>query len=107
MDVPKSRVKLSFKVLSPVHCTSLCRLVGVHLTCFFFVFQCFDLVDKDLLSKSDPIVILQEKKKPEDPWTFVGRTEYIKDNQNPSFDEKITLVCKFIARSFEKIAVMF
>ncbi len=62
-----------------------------------FWHQCFDLVDKDWLSKSDPIVILQEKKKPEDPWTFVGRTEMIKDNHNPSFNEKITLVNEWLA----------
>jgi hypothetical protein len=50
------------------------------------------LVDKDWLSKSDPIVILQEKKKPQDPWTFIGRTELIKDSTSPAFKEKISLV---------------
>jgi hypothetical protein len=44
------------------------------------------------MSKSDPIIILQEKKKPQDPWTFIGRTEMLKDNPNPAFEEKITLV---------------
>jgi hypothetical protein len=55
--------------------------------------QCFDLVDKDLLSKSDPIVIVQERKKPQDPWTFIGRTELLKNNASPAFQDKITLVC--------------
>jgi hypothetical protein len=54
--------------------------------------QCFDLVDKDWLSKSDPIIIVQERKRPEDQWVFIGRTEYIKDNQNPVFRDKIILV---------------
>jgi hypothetical protein len=57
--------------------------------------QCFDLVDKDWLSKSDPVVIVQESKKPEGPWTLVGRTELIKDNQNPVFTEKIMMVTDF------------
>lgn len=49
-------------------------------------------MDKDWLSKSDPIIILLERKKQSDEWTFIGRTELLKDNQNPSFNEKITLV---------------
>jgi hypothetical protein len=63
------------------------------------------LVDKDWLSKSDPIVILQEKKKPEDPWTFIGRTELIRGNQNPDFQEKIVLVCTSIFLSLRKAAL--
>ena len=54
--------------------------------------QCFDLVDKDWMSKSDPIVILQEKKKLTDPWTFIGRTEFLRDSTSPAFQEKISLV---------------
>jgi hypothetical protein len=59
---------------------------------FDFCPQCFDLVDKDWFSKSDPIVILYEKKALSDEWTFIGRTEPLKNDLNPSFSRKITLV---------------
>ena len=85
MDVPKAKVKLSFSV-------SMFLVVEATKSLKNLFLQCFDLVDKDWMSKSDPIVVLQERKRPEDPWTFVGRTELIKDNQNPVFKEKITLV---------------
>ncbi len=48
--------------------------------------------DISWLAKCDPIVILQEKKEPEDPWTFIGRTELVKDERSPSYKEKISLV---------------
>ena len=71
--------------------------------------QCFDLVDKDWLSKSDPIVVVQEKKRPEDQWTLIGRTEMIKDNQNPEFKQKVILVMsldflKLVATVLERAA---
>ena len=89
MDVPKSKVKLSFKV-----CVREYHMYQSWTFFYDFDFcrQCFDLVDKDWLSKSDPIVILLEKKSPSDEWTFIGRTEPLKNNLNPSFNEKITLV---------------
>ena len=85
--VPKSRVKLSFQVLSACFGSGV-----ISYTDLKRCLQCFNLVDKDWLSKSDPIVILQERKRPEDPWAFVGRTEMIKDCLSPVFKEKIVMV---------------
>jgi hypothetical protein len=92
MDVPKAKVKLTFSVRCCLNSTST---VGYFYLTKNILLQCFDLVDKDWLSKSDPIVILQEKKKPQDPWTFIGRTEMLKDNTSPAFQDKITLVGVF------------
>ena len=50
-------------------------------------------MNKDWLSKSDPIVVLMEKKSRDQPgWTFIGRTEPVKNDLNPSFHEKIFIV---------------
>jgi hypothetical protein len=59
------------------------------------------LIDKDWLSKSDPIVIVQMKEKPQDPWTFVDRTEMMKDCTTPAFKDKLFLVSDLI--NFEPV----
>jgi Ca2+-dependent lipid-binding protein len=39
----------------------------------------------DLLSKSDPFVVLQQEI--QGRWVDIDRTEVIKDNQNPRYDQ--------------------
>ncbi|XP_065195164.1 copine-1-like [Sycon ciliatum] len=57
--------------------------------------SCTNLVDKDILSKSDPICVVDMLQGTIDAsrgkFTEVGRTEHIKDNLNPSFTKAITV----------------
>ena len=53
--------------------------------------SCKDLIKKDLLSKSDPFCILYLKEG--SSYRELGRTEMIKDNQNPVFQK--TIITRF------------
>jgi len=44
-----------------------------------------------ILSKCNPMVIVKTKEKQDDEYTEVGRTEYTKNNQNPSFSTQIAI----------------
>ncbi|PAA88676.1 hypothetical protein BOX15_Mlig004994g1 [Macrostomum lignano] len=52
---------------------------------------CKDLADKDLFSKSDPVLILLENVPNSKRFIEVGKTELIKDCLNPQFSRKFRL----------------
>lgn len=62
-----------------------------------FRFSCENLKDKDLMSKSDPVVILRSKPTHNSVWKLEGTTEVISNNLNPEF--KTPICVKF---AFEK-----
>jgi len=47
--------------------------------------SCNGLINADVGSKSDPMVVVSMRAAPEDPWVEIGRTEWIRDNLNPNF----------------------
>jgi len=51
--------------------------------------SCKKLLDKDVLSKSDPLCVLFEMRGGR--WTEVGRTERISNNLNPNFSRCIVI----------------
>lgn len=53
--------------------------------------SCTDLIDKDVMSKSDPICIVKGLDEATNKWQELGRTERIKNNLNPDFIKKIAL----------------
>lgn len=53
--------------------------------------SCRNLVDMDLMSKSDPMCVLYVKQFASEQWREVGRTEVIWDNLNPAFVKKFIL----------------
>eukprot|EP01117_Protostelium_nocturnum_P007480 TRINITY_DN2673_c1_g1_i1.p2 TRINITY_DN2673_c1_g1~~TRINITY_DN2673_c1_g1_i1.p2 ORF type:complete len:523 (-),score=201.66 TRINITY_DN2673_c1_g1_i1:2011-3579(-) len=53
--------------------------------------SCDSLPSFDLLSKSDPMVILYVRDNSTKKWTEVGRTEQIKNDSNPKFSKQIPL----------------
>mmetsp|Transcript_46909 Transcript_46909/g.114263 ORF Transcript_46909/g.114263 Transcript_46909/m.114263 type:complete len:557 (+) Transcript_46909:148-1818(+) len=55
-----------------------------------FIIKCKDLVNKDLLSKSDPMVIVNLEGKGGN-FSYIGQTEWIQDNVNPEFQTKIEM----------------
>eukprot|EP00117_Sycon_ciliatum_P040172 scpid64233/ scgid29563/ Copine-3; Copine III len=56
--------------------------------------SCKNLIDKDILSKSDPICVVDLLQGSidvsEDLFREIGRTEWIKDNLNPTFSRSVT-----------------
>jgi len=54
-----------------------------------FRFSCSTLKDKDIVTKSDPQVILFLKDLEHSAWIEIGRTEIINDNLNPFFAQAI------------------
>ena len=61
------------------------------VTCFIDL-QCSDLARKHWMLKSDPLIVVFEKKGLETGWSFVGRTELIKNELEPEFKTKIDVV---------------
>mmetsp|Transcript_43311 Transcript_43311/g.108509 ORF Transcript_43311/g.108509 Transcript_43311/m.108509 type:complete len:555 (+) Transcript_43311:54-1718(+) len=63
-----------------------------------FSIKCSKLCNKDTLSKSDPMVIVNVKTGNNPNFEYVGQTEWQRDNLNPSFCHKIemdyTFECK-------------
>ncbi|EGG16272.1 hypothetical protein DFA_09302 [Cavenderia fasciculata] len=51
-------------------------------------FNCRNLANKDVLSKSDPQVLVYQNVGP-DQWELVGQTEKIKNNLNPTFTKTV------------------
>lgn len=45
------------------------------------------LKDLDVFSKSDPYVKVYFKKAPNQPWTFLGKTETVDNCLNPNFQK--------------------
>eukprot|EP00127_Corallochytrium_limacisporum_P005789 Clim_evm7s211 gene=Clim_evmTU7s211 len=61
-------------------------------------FSCEKLLDKDTLSKSDPQVIVYEKRtgpQGQESWKELGRTEMVKDNLNPEFKKEVLVDYRF------------
>eukprot|EP00004_Rigifila_ramosa_P020703 TRINITY_DN540_c0_g1_i1.p1 TRINITY_DN540_c0_g1~~TRINITY_DN540_c0_g1_i1.p1 ORF type:complete len:566 (-),score=171.68 TRINITY_DN540_c0_g1_i1:15-1691(-) len=65
-------------------------------------FACRELVNMDLMSKSDPMIVVSLKDA-KDKWQEIGRTEMIKDNLNPVFQRQVTT--KFYFEKVQKIRV--
>ena len=57
-------------------------------------FECKDLLITDVLSKSDPFIVVYMRSGSSD-WMEIGRTEVAVNNQNPSFVKKIITNYKF------------
>lgn len=55
-----------------------------------FFFSCSNLQNKDILSKSDPQVLLYQTN-PQNQKSLLHKTEIIKDNLNPEFNSSLTL----------------
>ena len=55
-------------------------------------FVCENLVNMDLFSLSDPMVVVYLKTESET--ILVGRTEVIRDNLNPKFTKQLIVPCK-------------
>ncbi|ODM98412.1 Copine-8 [Orchesella cincta] len=54
-----------------------------------------NLLDKDILSKSDPMCVVYHKPRGSDHWVELLRTETIKDTLNPDFTRKVTMEYRF------------
>eukprot|EP00043_Microstomoeca_roanoka_P012911 m.125616 g.125616 ORF g.125616 m.125616 type:complete len:113 (-) comp15625_c0_seq5:106-444(-) len=54
-------------------------------------FHCADLPRKDLLSKSDPFIVMYLYDKGSDQYFEYGRTETIQNNHNPHFQVKLNI----------------
>ncbi|CAB4012113.1 copine-3-like isoform X1 [Paramuricea clavata] len=67
---------------APTNPTSLITKVQLSISCN-------GLVDKDVLSKSDPMAVVCIFSG--NQWVEVGRTEQIKDNLNPNFAQSVTV----------------
>ena len=52
--------------------------------------SCRSLKDMDVMSKSDPQVIMSVQNNANKQWTEVGRTECIDNNLNPDFAKTFT-----------------
>jgi len=59
--------------------------------------SCKHLINCDVGSKSDPMVVVSMRASTEDQWVEVGRTEWQKDNLNPSFVKAIRVRYTFEA----------
>lgn len=55
--------------------------------------RCKNLIDADYLSKSDPMVVVDQKQ--DGGWLELGRTEVIWDNLNPEFQKKFIMEYHF------------
>ena len=53
--------------------------------------SCTNLRDEDMLSKSDPVCVLFERRTAGGAWTEVGRTETIQDSHHPKWLKKFVL----------------
>ncbi|KAL0479669.1 hypothetical protein AKO1_010951 [Acrasis kona] len=75
-------------------------------------FGCRKLKNMDVLSKSDPQIVMYMRDNPQTEWVEVGRTEMIKDNLNPKFVKSIIVTyyfeknqqCKFLVLDIDNFA---
>lgn len=68
-------------------------------------FSCKKLKDLDLLSKSDPQIVVFIKQGNQTQWVKVGETEVMKNNLNPEFKTAITLFYQFEVHQHLRIEV--
>jgi len=67
---------------------------------------CENLMDADILSKSDPVCVVHIKdSKAHKQWVTVGKTEIIKDSLNPRWQKKFIMDYKFEERQCLKFSV--
>ncbi|XP_063687973.1 copine-3-like isoform X5 [Bolinopsis microptera] len=69
-------------------------------------FSCKKLRDRDVLSKSDPQILLYTSVKDRANYTLVGRTEKVKNNLNPVFGTGIEIPYIFERQTFCKVVVI-
>mgnify|MGYP000001018386 CR=1 FL=1 len=55
--------------------------------------KCKNLIDADTFSKSDPMVVVDQKQ--DAGWLELGRTEVVWDNLNPEFQKKFVMEYHF------------
>jgi len=65
--------------------------------------SCKGLLDRDILSKSDPVCVLYMKNRTE--WTEFARTERIKNSLDPSWQKKIIIDYRFEERQLLKFLI--
>eukprot|EP00285_Hemiselmis_virescens_P009449 CAMPEP_0173381032 /NCGR_PEP_ID=MMETSP1356-20130122/3539_1 /TAXON_ID=77927 ORGANISM="Hemiselmis virescens, Strain PCC157" /NCGR_SAMPLE_ID=MMETSP1356 /ASSEMBLY_ACC=CAM_ASM_000847 /LENGTH=552 /DNA_ID=CAMNT_0014334769 /DNA_START=39 /DNA_END=1697 /DNA_ORIENTATION=+ len=80
MSIPKSRVK--------------------------FTIKCTKLVNKDTLSKSDPMVIVNVKNGNNTEYEYVGQTEWVRNNLNPTFQHRIEMDYTFETKQMLRFTVI-
>jgi len=57
--------------------------------------KCRKLKDLDVMSKSDPKVIVYMKTNNSAPWEKIGQTEVLNDNLNPDFKTSFEIFYQF------------
>ena len=70
--------------------------------------RCTDLIDRDIMSKSDPLCVVFQKtgnNAKSSKWLEVGRTEMISDSLNPQWAKKFVLSYNFEVRQMLKFEV--
>lgn len=70
--------------------------------------RCTDLIDRDIMSKSDPLCVVFQKmgnNAKNSKWYEVGRTEVISDSLNPQWAKKFVLSYNFEVRQMLKFEV--
>jgi hypothetical protein len=68
-------------------------------------FGCRNL-KKNESAKYDPQIIIYSRSKPSNPWAELGRTECIKQNQNPVFNKSLTMDYIFETQQFLKFKIL-
>ena len=67
--------------------------------------RCSDLLDLDIMSKSDPMCVVFQKASNPSQWHEIGRTEMISDTLNPQWAKKFVLNYNFEARQLLKFEI--
>lgn len=67
--------------------------------------QCRDLLDLDLVSKSDPFAVFYLKAEMDKVWRRIGRTETIMDNLDPQWDTEFKINYYFEKNQKYKVEV--
>ena len=70
------------------------------------ILQCNNLVNKDLIGKSDPVVLVDLIEMKSGVVGRLGKTEWIKNNLNPVFQTKIDLKYVFDQKQHLRITVL-
>eukprot|EP00753_Platysulcus_tardus_P012741 PLAT3532.3.p1 GENE.PLAT3532.3~~PLAT3532.3.p1 ORF type:complete len:575 (-),score=322.82 PLAT3532.3:1822-3546(-) len=78
--------------------SSLCQRVTI-------AFSCRSLKSKDLLSASDPFVVLEVSSSRAGPFMEVGRTEAVIDSNNPDFADHVDMDYMFEEQQYLRITV--
>jgi len=70
--------------------------------------RCTDLIDRDVMSKSDPLCVVFQKmgnSAAKSKWYEIGRTEMISDNLSPQWEKKFILTYNFEVRQMLKFEI--